>query len=328
MAQKKITDLQLISAVVDSANYMVDTGVQTYRSTATQLMTYIYTKLNALSAVDALAADFVLGLDASDSNNPKRFAVSRFKNAVYRSVTTTDSVGADDETMVLSGASFTSTLPTAVGVAGKRYKFLHAGTSLSQVYTLATTSSQTIGGIAGGSYALYTVGECLEIESDGANWIIVNHYATTAPTSFTPSVGGTTGFGTVSSAAGMWHRKGDILFGEGSWVNGTTATATGAVALPGSLTFNTAKISTSGNNVTQHGPTAGFYRTSDTATGARNGYLIFASATSTSNMYFSVLEGIAGVDHSIPSQAIGTNVTGSGQKVEFNFMVPISGWQP
>lgn len=174
MAQKKITDLQLISALVDSANYVVDTGVQTYRSTATQLMTYIYSKLNALSQVTPLAGDNVLLLDASDSNNPKRILFSSIKNSAYRSVTTTDSVGADDETMVLSGASFTSTLPTAVGVAGKRYKFIHRGTSGTQIYTLATTSSQTIGGYASGAYILYQSGDSLEIESDGANWIIIS----------------------------------------------------------------------------------------------------------------------------------------------------------
>jgi hypothetical protein len=134
---------------------------------------------SGFSSATPVAADSVIGIDVSDSNSNKKFAVSALRNAVYRAVTTTDSVGVDDETMKLSGASFTSTLPTAVGVAGKRYKFIHAGTSLTQVYTLATTSAQTIGGVASGAYALYTNGEILEIESDGANWIIVNHRAVT-----------------------------------------------------------------------------------------------------------------------------------------------------
>ncbi len=170
---------------------------------------------SGLTSVTPVAADTVVISDASDSNHNKKASVSALRNAVYRSVTTTDSVGSDDETMVLSGASFTSTIPTAVGVAGKRYKFVHGGTSLTQVYTLATTSSQTIGGIAGGSYALYTNGEVLEIESDGANWIIVNHYTKTGEVdagaiSVTATTTNPTK-GTTSLDKVIWHRDGSFV---------------------------------------------------------------------------------------------------------------------
>lgn len=93
----------------------------------------------------------------------------------YRSVTTTDSPTTADDVLVLSGASFTITLPTAVGNTGKEFTFLHEGTSLSQVYTFNTTSGQTIGGIASGVYKLATNGEKLKIVSDGANFKIINH---------------------------------------------------------------------------------------------------------------------------------------------------------
>lgn len=85
-----------------------------------------------------------------------------------------------DDAVVCSSTSWSLTIYTAVGNAGKRLKILHQGTSLTQVYTLLTTAGQTIGGIASGSYALYTNGEELEIESDGTNWLIFNHYTTTA----------------------------------------------------------------------------------------------------------------------------------------------------
>ena len=98
----------------------------------------------------------------------------------YRSVTTTDSPTIADDVLALSGASFTITLPTAVGNTGKEFTFLHEGTSLTQVYTFNTTSSQTIGGIASGVYKLYTNGEKLKIFSDGANWKISNHVTNTA----------------------------------------------------------------------------------------------------------------------------------------------------
>lgn len=80
---------------------------------------------------------------------------------------------------LLSGASFTITLPTAASVTGQGFVFRHNGTSISQVYTFNTTSSQTINGVASGSYALYTTGETLQLISDGSNWQIVEHITDT-----------------------------------------------------------------------------------------------------------------------------------------------------
>jgi hypothetical protein len=313
MAQKKITDLQLIAALVDSANFIVDTGIQSYRSTATQLMTYIYSKLNALGSVDPLAADFVLGFDASDSNAAKRFAVSRFKNATYRAVVTTDSIGADDETMVLSGASFTSTLPTAVGVAGKRYKFLHAGTSLSQVYTLATTSSQTIGGVAGGSYALYTAGECLEIESDGANWIILGRISRTPWSVYVPTY---TAFGTVSTTNMKWRRDGDELQVQGRFVAGTPTGSEARVSLPGSITSH--------SSITTLEYYGSGIRSSAGATDVKPFNILVEP--STAYFVFSISPANAAVGSF--SKANGNGLVAAAETLSLKMAVPITGWQP
>lgn len=83
---------------------------------------------------------------------------------------------------VLSGASFTLTLPdaTVAGVTGVSYVITHAGTSLTQVYTLATTSAQTINGLASAAIALYTNGESFTIYSDGStDWKIAEHRCNT-----------------------------------------------------------------------------------------------------------------------------------------------------
>lgn len=272
MATKTIPQLTLKASLTDASMFEIDDGVQSYRITATQIVTYFQTKelINAaamiaagvvtevkiadlavtnaklaqlyisdLTAVTPVAADFVAISDTSDSGNKKKALVSYLRNAVYRSVVTTDSVGIDDETMKLSGASFTSTLPTAVGVTGKRYKYIHAGTSLTQVYTLATTSSQTIGGVASGSYALYTVGEVLEIESDGANWVIINHYTKTGNTSWTPT--GT--WSTNTTYTGNWRRDGmfvelDIKIA----LAGAPTSATLTVNTPSNIAVDTARM--------------------------------------------------------------------------------------
>ncbi len=76
---------------------------------------------------------------------------------------------------VLSGASFTITLPTAASISGQSIIFQHNGTSLTQVYTFNTTSSQTINGpggtVASGNYALYTNGELDENFHQGSFYI-------------------------------------------------------------------------------------------------------------------------------------------------------------
>jgi hypothetical protein len=118
-------------------------------------------------------------LTSQGSTNAPIWAAPAAAVPVYRSVTTTDSPTIADEILNLSGASFTVTLPTAVGNTGRVFRLIHSGTSLTQVYTLNTTSAQTIGGIASGSYVLYTNGEALVIASNGANWIILSHQAKT-----------------------------------------------------------------------------------------------------------------------------------------------------
>jgi hypothetical protein len=191
MAQKKITELQLIAAVTSGLSIPSDNGTQSYRFTAAQMLAYILGAgnvplsalaldiFNGLTQVTADDADFGILIDSSDANKTKKFALNEFIRTGYRAISSTDTLTGADATAVLSGASFTLTLPTAVGRTGKQYRIIHGGTSFSQVYTLATTSSQTIGGIASAAYKLVTSGEVLVVESNGANWIIAGRHTST-----------------------------------------------------------------------------------------------------------------------------------------------------
>lgn len=164
----------------------------------------------------------------------------------HRNATTTDSITTGDDTVVFSGASFTATLPTAVGNSGKQFTLEHGGTSLTQIYTLATTSAQTIGGIASGAYVLYTNGECLKVESNGANWIIVDHYANTEwIDAGTLTIGAvTTGptKGTTTTDKVYWKREGNICLLKYRYVQ-TGAGAAGSgnylVSIPSGITPDT-----------------------------------------------------------------------------------------
>ncbi len=333
MANKIITDLTLIGAVTDGISIPTDNGSQTYRLTALQMKNYILANeavllaalkndiFTGLTAVAPAEDDYIVGIDSSDSNKTKKLLISLIKNATYRSVVTTDSVTLNDETMKLSGASFNSTLPTAVGIAGKRYKYIHAGTSLSQVYTLATTSGQTIGGVASGAYSLYTNGEVLEIESDGANWIIINHFANSYLGTLT-----TTGtWVTNTTYTGQYWREGDKLRGKVTVICSGAPTAVPLqLTFPGSLQLAIAKTNqpNATNNITYlklHG---------SARNSASQSYLLHARyGTATAiGVWSAVLAGSDVISNTVNATAPFT--FGSADGVEVEYEVPIDGFQP
>lgn len=69
-----------------------------------------------------------------------------------------------------SGGAFTVTLPTAVGITGRRYTIKRISSAANNV-TVGTTSSQTIDGVT--TKVLSTQYEKVTVVSDGANWMIV-----------------------------------------------------------------------------------------------------------------------------------------------------------
>ncbi len=82
-------------------------------------------------------------------------------------------LGASDDTVIFTAAA-TATLPTAVGVSGKTYTIKHSAASTFML-TIATTSAQTVEGLASGTIIMTALNDFLKVESDGANWFIVNN---------------------------------------------------------------------------------------------------------------------------------------------------------
>jgi hypothetical protein len=169
----------------------------------------------------------------------------------------------NDDIIVCSGASFTVTLPTAVGVSGKHFVIVHNGTSLTQVYTLASTSSQTIGGVSAGSYVLYSNGDILRVVSDGSNWIVVSPN----PRGIYKSVT-TSGTSIDSATIPAWARKITILF-QGISTSGTSEWI--VQLADGGGVETTSYLSTSARtpeaaNPNVEGSTAGFIMNADAAT--------------------------------------------------------------
>lgn len=90
------------------------------------------------------------------------------QSATYAILTT------DDAIYVTSGASNrTLTLPTAVGVSGKKYTIVKVDSGAGTVI-IATTSAQTVGGSASAVHLLATINDSIRVQSDGANWQIIS----------------------------------------------------------------------------------------------------------------------------------------------------------
>lgn len=165
-----------------------------------------------------------------------KLASGAFAKSLIVSATSTHSmVAANTDILELSGASFTVTLPTAVGITGYSVTIVHLGTSLTQVYTLATTSSQTVGGLASGVYQLWTNGETLVLYSDGSNWKIRSHQTPSKWTAYTMSVGG---LGTVTSEGTWWRRNQATIELQGTVVSGTAAASNITMGLPSGVSMD------------------------------------------------------------------------------------------
>lgn len=145
--------------------------------------------------------------------------------------------------VICSSASFVVTLPTAVGQTGKQIAIKHNDTSLSNAYTLNTTSSQTINGaggtVASGAYILYTNGEILILTSDGANWQVSEHQTASLATSWTPMFATKFTVTAANATAGATYTNNGQTFVVVATIAGATTlqtVGTGNPAASGNLT--------------------------------------------------------------------------------------------
>lgn len=232
--------------------------------------------------------------------------------------------------ILASGASFTITLPTAISQSGKQIIIQHNGTSLTNVYTLNTTSAQTIGGIASGSYALYTNGETLGLVSDGSNWQISNHKTITpvinaGALSITGSSVNPVK-GTTSVDKFLWSREGSSMnfwyhYNQTAAGSGTAGTGDYSLVLTSGLTMDSSLITF---NTTVYGLNSGDLQA---MTIFGNGHLssagipavIYAATSSTMKLWLPSIGVWSAAEGALSNATL---------SIAFVGKVPISGWQP
>lgn len=240
------------------------------------------------------------------SSGSSNYAVSAVKTTTY-SIQASDTVVLTDA----SSGSFTVTLPTAVGVTGKLYIIKRTDQTLSNVVTVATTSSQTIDGNT--TRTLNTQNEEWSVVSDGSNWLVTAHTYPQTTIAYTPTI---TGFGTCTGVGFYWKRDGDGLIISGALTTGTVTAATASITLPSPLTVST--NFPSGNSI----PGTCISDTTDGTSGVSIFFTLSAPGNSTLQF------GLRSLSEAPSSALAGSSLIASTTKFFIlPTRVPISGWE-
>lgn len=218
-----------------------------------------------------------------------------------------------------SGGAFTLTLPTAVGIGGRVYKFRKTDSTFATANAITISAgASTIDGSS--STTLNTQYETLEIISDGSNWHVVRRHIPSNFISYTPdwynfATQPTIGNGSIS---GTWRRVGDSMQGfyRINW-GSTTTNGTGGLftfGTPSGITIDSSKLPISIGNTCG---TGAFYDSS-----ANQSY-VYATSISTSTRFYLYMTAVAAANLITDSTPV---TPANGDSLAFNFFVPITGW--
>lgn len=260
-----------------------------------------------------------VGVPSDGSVTRAKLAVGAIgQDSVTASKTTTYAITTSDDMIPVDGTSagFTVTLPTAVGVSGRRYTIKRVDLTLANIVTIATTSSQTIDGST--TRKLSTQYESIQVESDGANWHIIRRYIPFLWTAFTPTI--SAGFGTPTSVSFFYARSGGDLLVKGYFVAGTTAASIGSLTIPTGLTIDTTKIAVAnvtGNSGQRHGDYGG-------GTTGGSGPIVSATGTATDRIYYGSLVG--GGSTLVPLASVSGSLS-SATTQSLDYRIPITNWE-
>ena len=156
----------------------------------------------AITSEAAAIIDAHISSSAGIARTKLAYETLQSKTGAYTLVNSDDTILGD-----CTSAGFTLTLPTAVGITGKKFTIKKIAESTNTL-TIATTSSQTIDGAT--SFAIRSKENFIVVQSDGANWVVVaknvNDYYSSV------------NVGPVSTTAtGVWKDITSITLPAGTW---------------------------------------------------------------------------------------------------------------
>lgn len=170
MADKRITELQLIAAVTSGLSVPSDNGTQSYRFTAEQMKTFVLSAGSVGST--QLASDAVTTAKILDGNVTKaKLAQGAIARLGFRSISADDSATDDDDIIHVSasGGARTLTLPAVSGRAGKQYTIKKTD-SANNAVIIDGNSTELIEGLA--NLELLNQNDAVTIYCDGSAWFI------------------------------------------------------------------------------------------------------------------------------------------------------------
>lgn len=137
------------------------------------------------------------------------------ESTTVTTVTTTATISGISQTIIIKGSTtYTITLPDATSCPDVRLKFIKDANTLANPVTIDGYSTQTIGTYT--TVQAYTKGELWDIQSNGSNWVILSHLASTAWAATTPATITSTSASpakptTLINDSYYWRRCGKIM---------------------------------------------------------------------------------------------------------------------
>ena len=246
-----------------------------------------------------------------------------------------------DKVIRFTGNTASEYLPPAAKTRGQELTFIHAGTSLNQVYTLTTFTGDNFTQTGTSTYPLYTNGEVVKLYSDGANYIVVGHHAVSIGNTYAPTVGATTTpptYGSGNTVNGAWSRIGSRMFIDHTYRHGTGGNAgSGAYTypLPSNAIINTTTHPIFSVTPTNVNPGFGAARigsgwASQTSLGSTDGVIpvMAAMVYSNASFYFATIEATSPKQGFAWGSGGQANYGSTNLHFTFQVEVTISGWQP
>jgi hypothetical protein len=231
-----------------------------------------------------------------------------------------------------SGASFTLVLPTAVGQAGKILEFIRTDQTLANAVTIDGATTETIDGNL--TRKLATQYERMVIVSDNTNWVILERTNPQTPTSFTPTIYGTTTNptrATTNTEYANWTRYGKFLNFQYSYQqSATTGAASGSgtylFSLPSGLTVDGTFIDklTAGDETAVVGSCA--FRGNASTTQVAGYAMVFDNGAGKEGV---LLEGVLeGGGNMVVLSSTSYGFAGNAVlRFGFQALIPITGWE-
>lgn len=235
---------------------------------------------------------------------------------VVQSKTTTYIALLTDDVVLCStsGGAWTLTLPTAVGISGKKLK-VKKTTADFTVLTIDGNGAETIAenGAGTATTTIDTIGEELEIVSDGSNWVVLARTIPAVTNTYTPTGGHTTN---VTYTARWWRERGHLRVQARINFSGATDAATTLyMTIPSGLIIDTTKVI---DTTAQQGN----FGTINLIVNATNNSITGATVyKSTTEVQFK-----GGTAVGVWSTTVPTTIA-NGDNFAIDFKVPVSGWK-